>query len=152
MAIDIVDRIPAIEAKMKEIIVAGVYDSTLESVIVGRKVRSSNFVPPLIQIVGIESPIDSMTAGISEEWAVNYMSVGVVKSYEHEDADKESKKLALQASSELLKNRTNRTLDGLCRTIDRARWSPTNEQVANDETVFATGVIVEVKFTNKEVC
>lgn len=152
MGITIWDRIENIEAKMVEIIENGSYDEELHKVILGRKERSSDFIPPLIQIVGIESEIDSMTAGISEEWAINYIIIGVVESYEHEDAKKASEKLAMQATSELLKNRTNRTLDGNCRDINRVRWSPAIERIANDNTLFGAGVQIKVTFTNREVC
>jgi hypothetical protein len=149
---DVWDRIEGIEAKMKEIIEAGTYDVTLQSVILGNKERSSDFNPPLIQIVGEESDIDSISAGIGQEWAIKYIVVAVVKSYEHEDGKKIAEKLVLQATSELFKDRTNRTLGGLCRTIRRSKWIPTREAVANDDTVFAVGAEIIVEFTNKEVC
>ncbi len=150
MAIE--DRIEAIEAKMKEIIENATFDVTLKSVILGQRERSSDFQPPLIQIVGDESDIDSISAGISEEWALRYVIVSVIESYEHKDGKKIAEKLALQASSELFKDRSNRTLGGLCRTIRRTRWIPTRETVVNNTNVFATGAEVTVEFTNKEVC
>jgi hypothetical protein len=149
---EIYDRIEAIENKMKEIIEAGTYDVTLQSVILGSKERSSEFKPPLIQIVGDPSAVDSTTMGISEEWALIYIVVSVIKSYEHEDAKKQAEKLVLQATSELFKDKTNRTLGGLCRTIKRTKWIPTRETVANNDTLFATGVEVTIEFNNKEVC
>jgi hypothetical protein len=151
---EIYDRIEAIEAKMKEIIEAGVYDVTLKSVILGNKERSSDFKPPLIQIVGNESDIDSITMGIAEEWALKYVVVAVIESYEHEDGKKIAEKLVLQATSELFKDRSNRTLGGLCRTIRRSRWTPTriSQITGNKETLFGVGVEMTIEFNNKEVC
>lgn len=149
---DIWDRIEAIEAKMKELIEAGTYDVTLESVILGNKERSSDFQPPLIQIVGDESDVDSIGMGISQEWALKYVIVSVVENYEPVVGKKVVEKLVLQASSLLLKDRTNRTLGGLCRTIRRSKWIPTRETVANGTNVFASGAEMIIEFTNKEVC
>ncbi len=148
------DRIDSIEDNMKAVIQAAsdadVFDVKLKIIHIGPKVKTSKFQPPLIWILANPSPIDDTSFALNETWTLKYIIVGVIKDHDPEVGMKAARRLALQASAELIKDSDARQLGGTTHDIVRTGWIPAENTAENDDTIFGAGIEFDLKFKTKQ--
>jgi hypothetical protein len=145
------ERIPAIEDYMVNVIENADLGIALNEVILGQKDRSSRFKPPLIWIFPSPSPITpNGGSGVCEAWTLRYTIVAVTNDHDIEQGRRDCQLLALRASYELIKNEIRRMMDGNASDTVRTGWIPAQDRVQNEDTMFGSGVEIEIRLSTKE--
>ena len=145
------ERIPAIEDYMESVIAGADLGVSINEIIIGQKERSSKFKPPLIWIFPSPATIvPDGGSGVCEAWTLRYTVVAVTKDHDIEQGRRDCQQLALRASYELVKNQINRMMDGNASDTVRTGWIPAQDRVQNEDTMFGSGVEIEITLQTKE--